>query len=301
MADIKDVVFRSSFTGYNKEDVNEYIIRTSSDFTAREEALKARTLLAEEEVQKSTEKLSDLSKQLTELESEIDALSSELRALRNENATLKEEQQEETLSEAKAAEYETRLAEQESVIAKQFEEIDTLKEENEKLKAEKESAEAAVMRSDELARKAQLYDKTSANIGDAIISAKKTAEEIVFAAKEEAQGIVEKANKELEERRRILEESSVRAYSSVFSKIVAAASENKKEVAALSSYSTQLLEKTLSELKSKNDSAAVRIKTYEESLWRSIKDDLNSIRNTPEHRDGIPAKPSSDQAKRQKK
>ena len=40
MSDTKNVVFRSAVGGYNKNDVNEYLVRQSAELTEREEAAK---------------------------------------------------------------------------------------------------------------------------------------------------------------------------------------------------------------------------------------------------------------------
>ncbi len=275
MAEIKNVVFRSALGGYNKEDVNSYLIQMSGEFNEREEALRERAVNAEAETKELDEKISELSEAF---ESKKNELESEIEKLKLENAELSE--REPVVMEISSSDNEQKLFEQEAVISRQFEEIERLREETERLRAEKLEAEEQSAKCEEFAKKAQLYDKTSANIGDAIISARKTAEEIICAAKEEAAAIIEKAEKELYERRRNLEESSADVFESIFSKLHAAAAENRKEVASASSYSAQLWEKAASEIRARNENVNTRLKNYEENLWKSIKNDLESIRNT---------------------
>ena len=152
-----------------------------------------------------------------------------------------------------------------------------LRGEIEELRAKLSDSDSDKERYEELSKKAALYEKTSANIGEAIISANKTAEEIISAAKEEARLLTERAQKELDEKRKSLEESSRRAMESIFGKLTLAASEGRKDISSASSYTYQVLEKALEDIKSRNNSSEAKLKNHEESLWRSIKDDLDSV------------------------
>ncbi|MEE0970279.1 MAG: hypothetical protein U0M06_12990 [Clostridia bacterium] len=301
MAEIKDVVFRSSLKGYNKEDVNTYIIRMSEEFTLKEDSLRERAERSEKELSELEGNIKLLKSNEEDNAARLSDALKEIEELRKENQALFENKN--TYDGDEIAEKDKKLSEQEAVIARQFEEIDKMREELQKLKCEKEAAEDKADQYEELSRKAQLYDKTSANIGDAIISANKTAEEIISSAREEARIIVEKAEKELSEKRKALEDSSARVFGSIFSKLNAAALENRKEVATASAYASQIFERSLSEIKARNENVSSKLKSYEENLWKSIRDDLDSINNTEKNdRQKQPTKrASADQAKRQKR
>lgn len=275
MSDSKNVIFRSSVGGYNKTDVNEYLLRLVGEFNEKEEELKKKAERAEKEIKALEEKVDELKASLDEQKSclaqkteETDKLTLEKEELEAELTALQKES---------AMEQNEKANEQDAVIAKQFEEIDSLRTE---LEATKEKLTLAVNESAEfaeLARKAQIYEKTSANIGEAIISANKTAEEIIAAAKEEARLLSEETQSELDEKRRIFDENARLALESIFGKLVAAASENRKEIAGASNYAHQVIEKAFSDIKSRNDGVNARLKSYEESLWKSIKGDLSQV------------------------
>ena len=300
MSDIKNVVFRSSISGYNKSDVNEYLVRMSQEFNEREAAVRERAERAEKEAQASEEKLAELEGctenykiQIAEITARLDNALGEKLELENKAARADKE----TVSE-----YEARIKEQDAVIARQFEEIDSLREELENTREKLAGLDSTNEKYEELSRKAQLYEKTSANIGDAIISANKTAEEIVAAAKEEARLLAEQAQRELDEKRRALEESARRALESIFGKLASAASENRKEVAGASAYAYQIIDKALADIKNRNDSVNTRLKNYEDNLWKSIKDDLDAVGTEKNDiKRPIHKKPSAEQLTRFKK
>lgn len=146
MADKDNVLFRTSVNGFNKSDVNSYIMKINAELEAADKTA--------ENSKKETDKIkADLKDALSELE------------------------------EAKKE-----LAEQNSIISAQYEEIDALKE---KLAALPERAEKA--EDDSLSEKAELYEKMSAEIGDVLIDAKKSANEYLSRAKTKISGRSEKA------------------------------------------------------------------------------------------------------------
>ena len=294
MADTKNVVFRTAIKGYNKSDVNEYLVRMSEESTAREDAARERALRAEKEAREYELEIEDLKSDSEKLRTELSETVEELNKARAEINELESRPIE--IDTEGIALRDQKIGEQEAIIAKQFEEIDSLREQLAKANELQKEADDENARYEELMRKAQLYDKTSANIGDAIISAKKTAEEIVAAAKEEARILTDRAQKELEDKRKAIEESSQRAFESIFSKLLAAASENRKEVAGASAYAAQVFEKAISEIKARNESANTKLKNYEDSLWKSIRDDLDSISTQKQAK-----KPLNEQIKRIKK
>lgn len=281
MHEIKDIVFRKSMNGYNKTDVNNYLISVNNKFSEIEEALKDKILRAEKSEREAIEKFESLEltsqKEISEKNSEIQKLLSEMEELIKE--------QDSKVHKQILVECEEKVREQEIIISKQFEEIEFLKNEIEKMK---ETLAQGTCDSDgeydELIKKAQLFDRTSANIGEAIISANKTAEEIIAEAKEEARIITERTQRELDEKRQNFEKSSRLALESIFEKLVSAASEGRRDVANASSFAFQTIERALAEIQNRNENVNTKIKNYENSLWKSIKGDLESISTKGQHR-----------------
>ena len=294
MSENKNVVFRNAVGGYNKADVNEYIIRQSSELMQREVAAAERVERSEKQLEVALNNNAKLEEKIRELNSLIEEKNSFIENLKSEINTLNSE-----LAEAKLNANEDsceKMSQQESVIAGQFEEIDSLRDENHSLKEEVASLKEFKEKFDELSKKAALYEKTSANIGEAIIKANKTAEEILCLAKEEARTMREKAQKELDEKRSATEDSARRAMDSIFGKLLLAASENKKDITSVATFIHQSIDKALDDIKTKSDNSAARLKSYEDSIWRSIREDLETINNS-----GIKRKSGSDQFKRLKK
>ena len=287
MSDIKNVVFRKAVGGYNKSDVNEYLVRSSAELMEREAAANERVKRAESELCECQEKLDALEAELekakaviTEKDDEIKKILAEMQLL-EDSINLQAENDEKAVlddvsyDDEKASKLE--LDRQEAIIAGQYNEIDALKEEIERLKEQGPEVDITKEKYDELVKKAALYDKTSASIGETLISANKTAEEIIFAAKEEARILEEKAERALNEKKKIIEETSRRAMESIFSKLSLAAAESRRDVTAVTSYTYSILEKALEEIKSKSSNSEVKIKSYEDSIWRGVKENLNSI------------------------
>ncbi len=294
MSENKNVVFRNAVGGYNKADVNEYIIRQSSELMQREVAAAERVERSEKQLEAALDNNAKLEQKIKELNSLIEEKNSCIENLKSEINALNSE-----LTEAKLNANEDsceKMSQQESVIAGQFEEIDSLRDENQSLKEEVASLKEFKEKFDELSKKAALYEKTSANIGEAIIKANKTAEEILCLAKEEARTMREKAQKELDEKRSATEDSARRAMDSIFGKLLLAASENKKDITSVATFIHQSIDKALDDIKTKSDNSAARLKSYEDSIWRSIREDLETINNS-----GIKRKSGSDQFKRLKK
>lgn len=273
MSDTKNVVFRNAVGGYNKNDVNEYLVRISAEIMEREEAAAERVKRAEKENAEYIERLAELEEKLSSLAAQIEEKENEITRLSEEKT--ERDVTEDTVSEDLGESLDAK----EALIAEQFEEIDSLREENLNLKEALSCAENDKAGYEELAKKAALYDKTSANIGEAIISANKTAEEILSSAREEARILCERAEKELEEKRKALEESSKRAMESIFGKLALAASEGRKDISASSAYACRVLEKAIEDIELKTGNSEAKLKNYQESIWRSIKDELDVLGN----------------------
>ncbi|MBE6631398.1 MAG: DivIVA domain-containing protein, partial [Ruminococcaceae bacterium] len=78
MSEAKNVVFRSAVSGYNKTDVNEYLLRIVGEFNEKEEALKKKTEYAEKETSALKEKLDEMENLLDEQKSVLNQKNSEL-------------------------------------------------------------------------------------------------------------------------------------------------------------------------------------------------------------------------------
>ena len=158
MAKEKMVFFRTAIGGFNREDVNNYIEKSNAEFAERARAMKKKLDSAEE-------KCAELDRVKAQLDEKLLRLSQ---------------------MEAEAEQREKLIAEYISRMELQAAEI-------EKLQASKSSAESEIdllsgkleSLSDAI-RKSEKYDDISAQIGEIILSARSTAEEIVSKAEEEA-------------------------------------------------------------------------------------------------------------------
>lgn len=154
MSDTKNVAFRSAIGGYNREDVNKYIIEINRELEAKDTALK-----------ESEKNASDALSRVSALESEADTLKADKIALEGVQASLRE-----ALDQLK----EENAALKESLAAVQRE------------AARLAALEAASSEDD----KSQKYDRISAQIGDIMISANTSADAIVAAANDHAAKII---------------------------------------------------------------------------------------------------------------
>ncbi|MBQ8746351.1 MAG: hypothetical protein IJZ08_00600 [Clostridia bacterium] len=151
MSDTKNVAFRSAIGGYNREDVNQYILTINRE-------LEEKALAAEE----SEKKIEAITEELDAAKADKDALEGIQASLRESVDQLKEEN--ESLREKLAA------AEAEKAqLAERLAEMEKSAEEEEK---------------------SQKYDRISAQIGDIMISANTSADAIVAAANTHAAKIL---------------------------------------------------------------------------------------------------------------
>ncbi len=158
MAKEKMVFFRTALGGFNREDVNNYIEKLNGDFAEHERMYKKKLDVAEAKC------------------TELDSVKAELNSTQLRLAELEAEAQQ---REKLISEYITRIESQASEI--------------EALQASKTSAESEVdllsAQIDSLAdaiQKSEKYDDISAQVGEIILSARSTAEEIIIKAKKEA-------------------------------------------------------------------------------------------------------------------
>lgn len=265
MADNKNVIFRNSLKGYNKSDVNSYLLKMTEDFEKKEKELRDRLSACEKELGAASEKLSAFG----EANNETETLRLRIKEL--------EEAEKNSVTDDK---YNAVIAEKQRTIGEQNLKIESLTLELEELKKRAAADKETVQSYEETVKKAKMYEKTSANIGDVIISANRTADEIVFAAKEKARIIYEESERAAEERRRKVSEASKRALDGIFSKFRAAALENRESAKAAREFAARKTEEVLLEIEAREAAEKTRLDEYEKNLWQDIRNDVNSIRFT---------------------
>jgi len=158
MRDAKNVAFRSAISGYNREDVNKYILSLNREW--------------EEKTAETENALQEAQKDKSNAESAVSALNDSLMAIKSEKEAL--ERINESLKEA---------------VDQKNEEIAAL---TERLLAAEQAA-AALREQLTLSGeddKSVKYDRISAQIGDIMISANTSANAIVAAANEHATRIM---------------------------------------------------------------------------------------------------------------
>ena len=158
----KMVYFRTSIGGFNREDVNSYIEKLNGEFAERERAAKRKT----------------------------DALEAKLAELENAKSEL-----ERALARASALEA---AAEQLARIDEQNAAIESLRRERGEAQSRAESLDERLASLSDAIAKSEKYDDVSAQIGEIILSAKSTADEIIENAKREADAMRRSADEQLE-------------------------------------------------------------------------------------------------------
>lgn len=170
MAKEKMVLFRTSLGGFNRDDVNNYIEKQNNEFAERERI--------------SKKKLDTLDARCKELEAKLEEL---------ERANLH------------IAELEKEAAAREKLIAEYIEKVEHQAAEIESLSTSKSYAENEITKlTDEIASlsevisKSEKYDDISNQIGEIILSARSTADDIIAKADKEAAAMRAAADKEME-------------------------------------------------------------------------------------------------------
>lgn len=154
MSETKNVAFRSAIGGYNREDVNRYILDLNREFADREKQASDELAAAEARLAAAEQSAESLQKEKNEACTKNAALSDELEATKAELASLKEQL----------------AAAEESAVSLRHE------------LNERPAVDAA--------DKSEKYDQISAQIGDIMISASTSADAIVAAANEQAAKIM---------------------------------------------------------------------------------------------------------------
>ena len=166
----KMVYFRTSLGGFNREDVNSYIEKMNSEFAERERA--------------ATRKREALEAKLSELET----AKSELQQALSRASALEEA----------AAAREKLIAEQLTRIEEQNRTIENLRLERSAACERAESLDERLASLSDAIAKSEKYDDVSAQLGEIILSAKSTADEIIENAKREADAMRKSADEQME-------------------------------------------------------------------------------------------------------
>lgn len=212
-------VFRTAIGGYNKSDVNSYLIAIDSEYKEREAALRERAERAEK---KKCNTLDD------DVKSKLEAQIAEL---------------EKKLSDKSSASLPDDYA--------------------------------------ELRKKAQLYEDTNARIGEAIISAKKTAEEIIAEANADADKIRKAAEQDAEERRKAVSESAEKALNLIYTKLKEAATQNCEVLEENSSSIEEKIRRAMMDIRMESASVCEKIAWNESSLRAEISSEISRIASRP--------------------
>ena len=217
-------MFRSALSGYNKDDVNRYILETDRKYREEMDKLnrdvedmgKINIGLADKN-EKLEEKNAEITTRLAEMEAELAELKTEKKTLmesvqdltkKNDFYKAQTEAQNEVL---------TKSREEKNVLAEKVEALTSEsrnKDEQIRLNAEKYAADIETLRkayeeeirqikdaakADEgVAYKLDMYDKISSQIGDILINANRNSDDIITAARMESEKILLKANDEAE-------------------------------------------------------------------------------------------------------
>ncbi len=160
MSETKNVAFRSAIGGYNREDVNRYILDLNRDFAEKEQQLNSALTASESKYRESADTAEQFRADRDNALRANDTLTADLNAARAEVEKLK-----------------AQLSAAEETAASLRRELD---------------ARPAASVSD----KSEKYDQISAQIGDIMISASTSADAIVAAANEQAAKIMSETEDE---------------------------------------------------------------------------------------------------------
>lgn len=170
MAKEKMVFFRTAIGGFNREDVNNYIEKLNAEIADRERTAKKKLEISEAKCTELEEKVACLENalvHLSELESEAEAR-------------------------------EKLIAEYIEKVEAQAAEIEALRSSNATAKSENSELSAMIDSLSDAISKSEKYDGISGQIGEIILSARSTAEEIVERANKEADSKRAEADAQME-------------------------------------------------------------------------------------------------------
>lgn len=272
-------MFRNSLSGYNKEDVNKYIRETDAAHAEELEALRAEVSAAEAKIAELTEQNKTVSDILSATTAEVEALRTEKAEIEERDAQLAEllrKDMEEIDSLKKESNFHKAECEaQKNVLTTLRAERDALLAEVEGLRtastnasstaptASAEDDEATADR-DSDRYKLDMYNKISSQLGDIIINANRTADEIVSRAKNEAESLKISTDNEIREKKIACE-----------SEVSKMKNDTEEEAAyirkRISNIAEELLSRVSTDLHNSIDSSVREINTYVSDVQYEIK------------------------------
>lgn len=175
MANGKKVAFRSALSGYNREDVHAYILELNRDFEEREKSTKESADSLASQLKEISVRADILQREKEEAETIIASLRESADQLKEENARLSEK-----LKEAES---------REEILHGQ---VDAAERESASLRGELMNRQQDT----EISAKSLKYDQISSQIGDIMINANSSAEQIIATANSEAGRIMAETEEE---------------------------------------------------------------------------------------------------------
>lgn len=180
--DARDVLFRGAISGYNKNDVNEYIEKMNSDFQIERIRLIREAEKAEKEAATACENAEKNLQRMKNAASESMGYAEKARMYREELEAANK----------RINELEGELKQLHELSQSQNDALDEMCTELSRLKELENDND----KDDDLIEKANCYDDMSSQIGQVLIDAKKEAENTVARAKCEAEQIIANARKQ---------------------------------------------------------------------------------------------------------
>lgn len=249
MAKEKMVFFRSALGGFNRDDVNGYIEKLNAEFAERERIAKRKL----EAVEEKCAALEGAKEQFEQSLSRIEALEEEAKQRERIIDGYKEtvDAQKARIEELEAAGVasETKIGE---------------------LSARIESLSEAILKSEK-------YDDISAQIGEIILSAKSTAEDIIAGAEKEAAAKRAKADAQIESAAASFNARAANAATSIKTQMKKIAQESYASLAKKAAETSDLLRDLAAHIGSTSDSFGERISDSKTEAEKAIESEASKV------------------------
>ena len=278
----KSKMFRASMNGFNKEDVNKYIIDINNEFSAKEEDYKKEIASLSEKLREASEsisKTSELEGRLAEAENNSALLSDKL-IVETDARVNAEKALEEAVKEAQALKEALTIKEAELTAAEA--ELNELRTMSEKLNNDDSEDEL-----DTNCEKIRLYDELRGNIGDILLNANKNADDIIKDAERKAADLTRVSRERADAAKRRLTVISGRTVAALRKNAILNADNCVREFRAytddishLSRTMTVNLEKKYADLSMKMESLGNELEEGIKSVLREFDKSCTSAKNS---------------------
>ena len=260
MAKEKMVFFRTALGGFNRDDVNTYIEKLNAEFTERERIVK--------------KKLENADAKCADLEATVSAKNAEQTET---NAKLQEALIRIAALEEEAAQREALIGEYRDSLDAQKEEIAAL--EASRIASESEISElsARIESLSEAICKSEKYDDISGQIGEIILSAKSTAEDIIAKAEKDADAKRAKADEQIEVAAEAFNARAINATASIKSQMKKLAYESYADIAEKAAETSDLLRNLAAHISSASDSLENKLSTGKSDAETAIEKEATRI------------------------